>query len=151
MLKLKGKHKNHIHGIMFTWNLIDPLLFIKTMLFLITPLWAKSPTSDWIAALVFTCQILLNQAANWRFAHCILLRFLVCSLVSAADLIQSVFLDWTILGEHCNSRNAYADLPSLSSFTALAPFFARSEATLSTSPCSTAASRRSSFLFHSLT
>lgn len=45
----------------------------------------------------------------------------------------------------------HADFPSLSSFTALAPFLDSSEATFSASPCSTAASRRSSFLFHSLT
>lgn len=49
-----------------------------------------------------------------------------------------------------HSKNPYADLHSLSSFTGLAPFLARRDATFSASPCSTAASRRSSFLFHSL-
>lgn len=47
--------------------------------------------------------------------------------------------------------STHADFPSLSSFVALAPFLERSDTSFSTSPCSTAASSRSSFLFHSLT
>lgn len=94
------------------------------------------------------CQSLTNSSKN-------LLR--AASLLQPTPTAQSDSISFKLLplippgsGFHrCTST--HADFPSLSSFVALAPFLERSDGSFSTSPCSTAASSRSSFLFHSLT
>lgn len=96
----------------------------------------------------FFCQSLTNGSKN-------LLR--AASLLQPTPTAQSDSISFKLLplippgsGFH-RWTSTHADFPSLSSFVALAPFLERSDASFSTSPCSTAASSRSSFLFHSLT